>query len=346
MIRRLPPAPSVPRAQSPEASAPPPATPSADAPDAFHAATVRAATPPPRRPPLPEEPTWVSAFAQRLETLVPALAKEALTALDHAEKDLSGWSHAAWQRLERAVVTEATRFLDTAPASATDSKDDGHLLGANGASLPVGSALSDVAPLLPSTGSPARTVVFVNGVGVDVAEDLREAQALANAEGVGVVCVHNATEGLVRDVAQSLGDKYDLGDNHAVDAVVSLVQQALAKGEPLQLVAHSQGALVLSRALQHVSDALPQTDRARLLGLVHVQTFGGAARHYPDGPVYEHNLNTADLVPMLCGLGSPTEVHPGAGAVVNRFFDNRWSVLSNHLWHEVYLDQRYPAHAT
>jgi hypothetical protein len=66
--------------------------------------------------------------------------------------------------------------------------------------------------------------------------------------------------------------------------------------------------------------------REEKLGLVSVETFGGAAASYPDGPKYVHYINRADKVPSVFGLirKGATEVgitHAGRGAKVIEFED-------------------------
>ena len=80
------------------------------------------------------------------------------------------------------------------------------------------------------------------------------------------------------------------------------------------------------------------------LGLVHAETFGAAAYHYPDGPQYEHFINTSDPVPRLAGLGKSTrrDRNAGAGAEVHRFRDNKASrgdLFGSHDF-DLYLEHR------
>ena len=114
-------------------------------------------------------------------------------------------------------------------------------------------------------------------------------------------------------------------------------------------MAHSQGGLITSRALKHVTERLRAEGLSTAqiherLGLVHAETFGAAAYHYPDGPQYEHFINTSDPVPRLAGLGKSTrrDRNAGAGAEVHRFRDNKASrgdLFGSHDF-DLYLEHR------
>lgn len=56
------------------------------------------------------------------------------------------------------------------------------------------------------------------------------------------------------------------------------------------------------------------------MGNIRVETFGGAAPSYPNGPQYVHYVNRGDPVGMLVGLG-PLGTGRGRGAQVHYFND-------------------------
>src|SRR4030095_119201 len=106
----------------------------------------------------------------------------------------------------------------------------------------------------------------------------------------------------------------------------------LDNGAAVNLVGHSQGALIISRALGDVRNRLriernlsgPQIES--LLGNVTVTTFGGASGHYPNGPQYYHYINRGDYVTMPAGLGGDLLsaiplLHGGRNAQFIRFTD-------------------------
>lgn len=196
-----------------------------------------------------------------------------------------------------------------------DTRYDGHFLGARGTTYAPGTPLSRIAPVLPDNGrAVTSTIVVVNGIMTDAKLQRADLQALANT-GARVIGLHNATEGLARDMGQVLTDKLGRGPNPAVDALVTLLRTELNAGRPVHLAGHSQGALIIARALAIVRPEYSE----RQLRNVTVETFGGAARHYVDGPKYTHYMNRFDPAPWLLGV-APRFTHPGAGAK-DVFFD-------------------------
>jgi hypothetical protein len=120
-------------------------------------------------------------------------------------------------------------------------------------------------------------------------------------------------------------------------------------------MAHSQGALIASRAVGaaynrlRIEDGLSASAARKRLSTIQIETFGGAARSYPDGPQYVHYVNVADAIPMTLGLGigvpglDPT-FRPGSGAVIHRFTDFRLNPILSHdpLFNDAYLSRRVP----
>lgn len=212
-----------------------------------------------------------------------------------------------------------------------DTRFDGQFLGGDGRAHPPGTPLASIPGLTPNDGTPVQgRAVYVNGIMTDAIKQQSEMQALANT-GLEVVGLHNATEGFAKDLGQCVTDKLGKGENPAIASTRALILDAVAKGEPLMLVGHSQGALVISRGLVEAKDTLLATRRPgqskadRLaeveaqLSSITVETYGGAAARYPDGPRYTHYVNKADSVPMGAGVGSapwnPFD-KPGRGAVI------------------------------
>ena len=181
---------------------------------------------------------------------------------------------------------------------------------------------------LEGIGNPDDKVAFfVNGINCDLARQVSD-MSRVKAEGHRLVGIHNATAGVIRDLGQCVADKFNLGENGAVTTVKSLLLSSLASGQQLTFFAHSQGALICSRAVEEVTDELRQKgwDDARILTNlenVEVHTAGGASYTYADGPKYFHKVNLLDPVAMLAGIGSGVPgVHAGEGAEteqINRF---------------------------
>ncbi|MCC7110840.1 MAG: hypothetical protein IT382_16225 [Deltaproteobacteria bacterium] len=214
------------------------------------------------------------------------------------------------------------------PTRATDRAHDGEILGAGGLWSLLAQE-SQVAPVLPNNGAPVTsTVILVNGIMTDAALHLADMQGLANT-GCAVLGVRNATQGLARDLLECVQNKLDRGDTPAIDTLARLIDDALDQGRPVRVIGHSQGALITARALQLVEQSAKDAGldagavKARL-GAISVETYGGAANRYVDGPRYHHWINLLDIVPMLAGVGLDA-INPlgrvGSGAVVDRFVE-------------------------
>lgn len=245
--------------------------------------------------------------------------------------------------LPRAACVGATH----APARGADTQYDGHFVGAGGRTFRPSTPLSEIPPVLPSAGRDnGQTVVYVNGISTTKDGQFSSLREIADRTGARVVGLHNATSGAFADIIQSAGDTLDVGRNPAVDALASTVYDEAAAGRTVNLMAHSQGALITSRALQDVrnrllvEDGLTRAEAEAVLSRVRVETFGGAAGSYPDGPRYVHYVNRLDPVSTLFGLGPLANplVRPGRGAVVHRFGERE----NAHGFDETYLPRRVP----
>jgi hypothetical protein len=235
---------------------------------------------------------------------------------------------------------------------------------AGGQTMPADTPLEELTPFVPNNGAEIQGDVFmVNGILSDVALQAADLQAYAN-KGYRVVGIHNATRGMARDLAQCLGDKLDLSlaNNKAVNTARRVTQEVLAKQLAVTLCGHSQGALVLSRAIAEVGEEMSQAGVAKTevrekLAPLKVETLGGASATFPAGPQYTHRYNTLDLVPMLTGrplfslvkrypgesfhkfskLRSPEELPPWKNGVVNRLA--RLVDATTHGARDIYIDR-------
>ncbi len=228
----------------------------------------------------------------------------------------------AEQPVRNRVETMAVASFTAAMAS--DLSHDGWLLGAGGRLYPPQTFSADVPGLKPVEARPIRErVLLINGIMTPAVLHQQDMQVLANT-GRDVVGIRNATRGMIRDLSQCLLDKLDLGTNPAVETTKRAILDAIKANQPLHLIGHSQGALILSRALFDVRNSLmleggmnAATAEATLSN-IKVTTMGGASMNYPDGPRYTHWVNTYDLVPTSQGIGLPFS-HPGKNAVVREF---------------------------
>ncbi|HEX9959395.1 MAG TPA: hypothetical protein VGB00_00515 [Pyrinomonadaceae bacterium] len=230
-----------------------------------------------------------------------------------------------------------------------DTEFDGHFVGANGQTFSPETALSDVPAVTPRGGvTNNETLIYVNGIKTNVQRQANSLQAIADRSGSRVIGIHNATQNSAADILQSLGDKLDIGNNPAVDTLADTVYNELRAGRDVHLLAHSQGAIITSRALQDVKnrlvaeDGMSRRDAENLMSNIKVETFGGASRRFPDGPRYVHYVNRNDGVPQAFGLRSWLNpfAHAGRDAVTHYFREGR--PLVSHGFEEFYLPERVP----
>lgn len=244
-----------------------------------------------------------------------------------------------------------------------------------------------------------KRIVYVNGIGTPRATHAYTVKLISVITGANVIGIYNRSgdgtdTNLFFDLIQCLGDKTGLSNNPATNTLARSAFKACTDAMYLNVVAHSQGAIITSRAMrqaigmlldfygrrdptvrplleeadavlnssiwrqvfalqiQHVrdsmiliklNDALEKKIRPivedKLDSYVSVQTFGGAARFYPDGPRYRHVYNFWDPVPMLVGQGDIL-TRPGRGARVeeiNRNSDMRIRDIADHSITDLYM---------
>ncbi|RKH71045.1 hypothetical protein D7X96_09700 [Corallococcus interemptor] len=316
---------------------------------AVPSSTPKAATEPLAKKPAPHQP----AFQKSSFEPSPAQQKNLLGGLIDAAvggiKDIPRFVEMGANVFNATTVKEITSLFGGAKP---DRAQDGMFVGAGGKVLPSTTKLGDVPGVTPKNNpNPDKTILYVNGIMTPTAGQLGEMQALADSSGAKVVGIHNATEGLVKDLAQCVTDKLDKGKNPAVDTLADTLYSELKAGRDVHLVGYSQGGLVTARALNDVAkrlrveDGLSPAQVEAKLSHLQVETFGAASTKYPDGPKYVHYVNNADPVPTLTGLGG--DVDPlaflkdaGKGAVVHRFTDGNLNPLSNHMLDTLYLKHR------
>jgi hypothetical protein len=263
------------------------------------------------------QPSRREAIKDITAKLGPTRAKVSLDWMDNPE--------AEHRNLAADVIGPYTPIAP--PNRHVDRVYDGYFVGAEGRLYPPTVSLADVPAVAPNNGTEATTtIIAINGIMTDVALQHADMQALANT-GARVIGLHNASAGLMKDVGQCIADKLDIRENPTVTTLSGLLYDGLTRGEEFHVVGHSQGALVLARALVHVKerfmnqDGLSEAQVLDMLGRVTVETFAGAATRYVDGPSYLHYVNKLDLIPMLAGVGMNANpfAAPGAGAVMSVF---------------------------
>jgi hypothetical protein len=254
---------------------------------------------------------------------------------------------------EQQATQKAGLLGDLFGGDTSDLVHDGKLLGAGGQTFPPGTPLSQIPGVTPRNDpNPSQTILYVNGASNTKEDQSRGLQEIADTTGAKLIGVHNATQGLAVDLVQCVKDKLDKGRNPAVDTMADTLYSELKAGRSVHVMGHSQGGIILSRALNDVArrlrleDGLSQADTEKLLSRINVETFGAASSHYPDGPNYVHYINDKDVVPTLFGLGdgnSPLDFlrHAGRGAVV-RHFEHGSGISGTHRLDTAYLPFRVP----
>lgn len=235
-----------------------------------------------------------------------------------------------------------------------DTVYDGAFVGANGQTFAATTPLNQIPAVRPSNGrTPNETLIYINGINTTKDGQAASLQAIADRTGAQVIGIHNSTEGMIADLGQCITDKLDRGTNPPVDTLANTIYSEIKAGRTVHLMAHSQGGLITSRALRDVyqrlriEDGLSSSAAEQMVGRVQVETFGGAAGHYPNGPQYVHYINRDDIVPSLFGLGwdldrfNPT-LSAGRNAQVHRFTDWHLNPIASHSFEDVYLPRRVP----
>ncbi|HZH75492.1 MAG TPA: hypothetical protein VEY88_05635 [Archangium sp.] len=233
-----------------------------------------------------------------------------------------------------------------------DRMFDGKFVGTQGQTFPPSTPLGQIPGVTPKNKpNPSETILYVNGIMTPMDGQLKEMQSIAETSGAKVVGIHNATQGLVTDLAQCVTDKLDKGSNPAVDTLADTVYSELKAGRDVHLMGYSQGGLITARALFDVEkrlrleDGMSKSQVEQLMSKLKVETFGAASTKYPDGPKYVHYVNNADPVPTLTGLGGSGDPlaflkDAGKGAVVHRFTDGNLNPISNHMLDTLYMKHR------
>ena len=194
----------------------------------------------------------------------------------------------------------------------------------------------------------------------------------------GVNFAHTV-QGFLTDLGQCIDDKLlQVQRNPATETLAGAIVDSCVNEIPINIIAHSQGAIITSGALRVALTALfmiysaqestahprnvfqflkdisiigqierfnqirriDRKVRSTMEQYISVQTFGGAATWYPDGPLYRHVYNTnglfsGDPVAKPFGQGN-IFAHPGSGATVERLHRGGRG-LGNHSIDENYL---------
>lgn len=184
--------------------------------------------------------------------------------------------------------------------------------------------LDEIPPICVSQNERVETrTIVVNGINQEPEDFVRWAKMYAEAAHRDVLPLYNLSKGMFLDTLQASSDRLNILENRTTAALVEKILEAAQEAAPLHLVGHSQGALVISRALFESmrilkSELTPEGFERFFRGLT-VETFGGAAALYPSGPSYIHYVNDRDPVSYYLGVGryglSPQERREIEGAM-------------------------------
>ena len=120
----------------------------------------------------------------------------------------------------------------------------------------------NVPPITPAIGerhpaSPVlnKRIVYVNGIGTPRESHAYTVKLISVVTGAVVIGIYNQSgvgqnPGIFSDLVQCLGDKMGIGNNPATNTLAQCVYDSCVSSSYLNIVAHSQGAIITSRALR------------------------------------------------------------------------------------------------
>jgi len=122
----------------------------------------------------------------------------------------------------------------------------------------------EIPPVTPTIGERHLTthflnkrILYVNGINTPRAAHAYTIKLISVVTGAVVVGIYNQSgdggsdTDIVADLLQCLGDKTGLGTNPATDTLMKTVFDACINGISLNIVAHSQGAIITSRGIRN-----------------------------------------------------------------------------------------------
>jgi len=253
------------------------------------------------------------------------------------------------QAAKEQLAPSKTRYAKPLPDGRADSFYDGAFIGKDGKAYGGGTGLPFVPPVTPKNGeTPKGDVLYVNGIQSTRGTQAKTLQKIADQTGANVYGVHNATagtntRGFIEDLRESGMDKMGLGKHPSIKTLANTIYDKLKKEQPVHLMGHSQGGLVLSRALREAMGKLKDNGLSKkaiqhLMKNVQVETFGAAAQRYPDGPKYTHYYNQSDPVPRFLGQGNWFR-DPGKQGKVIKFRSGKEGIFTDHNV-DLYLQKR------
>lgn len=187
---------------------------------------------------------------------------------------------------------------------------DGAVVGAGGPPCgcePNEPSTEGVPPITPTdcvNTTALKKIVFINGIMNSGDDHCKWLKAVADKHCGAVTGVYNESDGFFKDLVQCVKDKLGIGDNPAVDTLSGIIDGHVSSGQPLEIIGHSQGALIASRASYDVLNGAAIDSSGTIApdwSQLTVTTYGGAAWTFPNGINVTHVVNLIDPVPLLFG---------------------------------------------
>ena len=242
----------------------------------------------------------------------------------------------------------AEQCLDTLLAPKGVQPDDGNYMGQD---CPKSSKTPPVSGTKPKgcagSGKAFPKIIYTNGINTSAEAACTTMHKIADTRCAEVIGIYNATDGIGGDVVNANrkinGDESD----PAAQSLARLVQSMAARGEQINIYAHSEGGLNAQTGLRVaqqrmlVTNGPEYTDKA--MQGIHVNSFGTAQLGWPPGPNYRQFTNDSDPVPGLIGAaqrgtrGRSFEDAPNTSR--NEFPAPNWNPIDSHSMDNAYLDQ-------
>ena len=209
----------------------------------------------------------------------------------------------------------------TSPASSPKIATDSPLASARQTVSAIGDELSRMffrprtaaempAALEIGTGGTGPKTIFVNGIVPDAASVLGYVPALRENLRQEVTLIYNREAparkgGFVRAVANAAAGMFDwrtgvVAEPETVRNLIHVIRSTVAEGRPVHLVAHSQGAVIVSNALAELRRTERKWWTAHSSGIF-VEVFGAAECEWPAGVKVREFVSSQDPVPKLTG---------------------------------------------
>lgn len=162
------------------------------------------------------------------------------------------------------------------------------------------------------TGCPSSRFMFINGVVTPYALALHQSNMLSKAIGQEVELFHNETDGLIKDIIECNEGRYGILNTVAKEAISAIKDKLIHSGD-LTIVAHSQGAIIITSALLEITKELPLSELSRIKFI----TFGAGFKE-SILPKEIHSEHFANINDPITHLGLQNTEHKFTGELYTR----------------------------